>query len=164
MPTHFADLRVPLRAIHPASTHLPIGAVAIAAVCDVVSIVGGSSHLWARTWFKAGSCALAIGTAVLLVAMVTGMRERARQTVPGSPDRTAVNRHAIAMSLLGAICVVDAVLRTAHYGSARHTPTPVLELTFVALGLAAIGGELGGQLVYRRGVGVSLPPAGGTEP
>lgn len=153
------DIRsVPRRAFHPPLAHIPIGGVVIAAVCDVVSIAGGSSHVWARTWFKGGSYALIVGTAVLFLAVITGLVERSRRTAGGSADRRSVNRHAITMSLLGAVCVVDLIVRNNHYASARHTPGVVLALTIVALALAAVGGELGGRLVYRRGLGVSLPP------
>lgn len=127
----------------------------IAGVCDVVSIVGGSSHDWAHTWFKGGSYALIVGTAMLFMAAFTGFVERARQTRPGSEGRTAVNRHATVMSTVGIVSVVDLILRNNHYDAAPHTPTIVLILTLVALTLVTVGGEMGGRLVYRRGMGVS---------
>jgi uncharacterized membrane protein len=132
--------------------------VVIAAACDVVSSVGGASHGWAQSWFKSGSYALIVATAMLVLAVIAGFVDRARRTVGGGGERAAVNRHALVMSLLGAACVTDVVLRTTRYDSARHTPAVVLALSLVAVALATLGGELGGRLVYRRGIGID-PPA-----
>jgi uncharacterized membrane protein len=126
----------------------------IAAVCDLASVIGGASHDWAHTWFRAGSDGLIVGTAVLLVAVIAGFADRARRADAGGPHRAAVNRHAAVMSLMGVVCVVDLLLRTNDYDSAQHTPAVVLVLTLLALALATLGGELGGRLVYRTGIGV----------
>jgi uncharacterized membrane protein len=131
----------------------------IAAVCDLVSLIGGASHDWAHTWFRAGSDVLIVGTALLLLAALAGFADRARRTAAGSADRAAVDRHAVVMSLMGVACIVDVVLRSTRYDGAQHTPAVVLGLTLAALGLATVGGELGGRLVYRAGVGVHRAPA-----
>jgi uncharacterized membrane protein len=148
----------PRRPIHPPLVHAPIGGVVIAAACDVVSSVGGASHGWAQSWFKGGSYALSVSTAMLVAAVIAGLIDRARHTIGGSRERAAVNRHALAALLLGAVCVADLVLRTTRYDSAQHTPAVVLALGLVAVALAMLGGELGGRLVYRRGIGID-PPA-----
>jgi uncharacterized membrane protein len=131
----------------------------IAAVCDLVSWIGGASQGWAKTWFMGGSYALIAGTAVLLVAAIAGFVDRARHTYAGGPERAAVNSHAAVMSLMGVVCVVDLIARIARHDSASHTPAIVLVLTLAALALAALGGELGGRLVYRAGIGVHRPAA-----
>jgi uncharacterized membrane protein len=151
------------RPVHPPLVHAPVGGVVIAVMCDLVSSIGGSSHAWASTWFKGGSYALIAGTAVLLVAAIAGFVDRARHTDAGGPDRSAVNRHAAVMSAMGLVCVVDIIVRISRHDSAPHTPTIVLVLTLAALALAALGGELGGRLVYRAGIGVQ-PPAATTRP
>ena len=142
------------RPLHPPVVHTAIGGVVIAAVSDVVSIAGGEGHAWAQAWFKGGSYALLVASAVMLVAIATGILERERRTQPESPARGAVNRHAIVMSLMAAVSVVDVVLRLGHYSSASHSPLAVLVLTWAAVVLTVIGGELGGRLVYRRGIAV----------
>lgn len=150
-PANRSDRR---RLLHPPLVHAPIGGVVIAAACDIVSSVGGSTHHWAHTWYKGGTDALIVGTGVLLLAAIAGFADRAIRTDARTPDRAAVNRHAAVTSSMGVVCVVDVVLRTNDYGSAQHTPAVVLVLTLVALALAALGGELGGRLVYRGGIGV----------
>jgi uncharacterized membrane protein len=142
------------RPIHPPLVHAPIGAVVLAGACDLVSAVGGASHGWAQTWFKGGTCALTVGAAVLVLAAIAGFADRVRRTGPGSAGRAAVNRHAAVMSLMGVVWVVDLMLRTTLYASAQHTPALVLVVTLAALTLATLGGELGGRLVYRGGIGV----------
>jgi uncharacterized membrane protein len=131
--------------------------VVIAAGCDLVSLIGGSRHDWAHTWFRSGSHALIAGTTALLVAAIAGFADRARHTDPGGRERAAVNRHAAVMSLMGVACIADLILRNGHDGSAQHTPAVVLALTLLALALATVGGELGGRLVYRAGIGVQRP-------
>jgi uncharacterized membrane protein len=142
------------RPVHPTLVHVPVGGVVVTAVCDVVS-AAGDGHSWSRGWFQAGSYAMIVGTVVLLAAVVAGFVERGRRTAPETPQRAAVNRHAMVMSLLGVVCVVDLILRNNVYSGAAHTPAAVLVLTLVALVLTGIGGELGGQLTYRAGIGVS---------
>jgi uncharacterized membrane protein len=159
MPARHANAPPPRRPLHPPLVHAPIGAVVIAAVCDLVSLVGGSSHGWAHTWFNAATYALGVGTAALLAAAIAGFVDRARHSAAGSPDRAAVNRHAGVMSLMGIVCVIDLVVRISRHDSAPHTPAVLLALTLVALALAALGGELGGRLVYRAGMGVRPPAA-----
>lgn len=144
----------PRRALRPPLVHAPIGGVVIAAVCDLVSVVGGTSHDWAQTWFKAGSYALIVGTGVLFAAAATGFVDRARHAVAGSRGRGDSNRHAAVMTLMVTVCVLDVVVRSTTYEAARHVPAVVLALTLLALGFAAAGGELGGPLVYRAGIGV----------
>lgn len=142
------------RPLHPPLVHVPIGAVVVAASCDLISIVGGASHGWAQTWFKGGSYALLVGTGGLVIAAASGLVDRARQTETGSPERRAVAAHAAVMTLMAVVCVLDLLLRSNTYASAQHTPAVVLILTLMALALAAAGGELGGRLVYGGGIGV----------
>jgi uncharacterized membrane protein len=144
----------PRRALHPPLVHAPIGGVVIAALCDLVSVVGGASHSWAHTWFKGGSYALSVGTSVLLVAAVAGFVDRARHTAARSRERGAVNKHAAVMTLMAIVCVLDLLVRSTRYDSAQHAPVVVVVLTLVALALAAAGGALGGRLVYHAGIGV----------
>jgi uncharacterized membrane protein len=141
------------RPLHPPLVHIAIGGVVAASVCDVVSTVA-ATHPSARAWFVGGSYALIIGTTVLILAAIAGLADRARSTQKGSVQRSKVNRHALVMSFLGLVCIVDLVLRNNVYSTHKSTPAAVLALTLVALVVMVAGGELGGRLVYRQGVGV----------
>lgn len=140
--------------VHPPLTDVPIGAVVITVVLDVAS-AAGSGHAWAREVYRAGTFALMIGTAGLIVAIATGLADRSRATTAGSEARQKVNVHALVMAAVGFVAVADILLRRQGYGDARHTPAAVLVLTVVLLALTVAGGALGGKLVYRIGLGVS---------
>jgi uncharacterized membrane protein len=105
-----------------------------------------------------------VGTAALIPAAASGFVDRARHTDAGSRERPGASRHAAVMALMGAVAVVDLLLRVDHHSSAQHTPAVVLVLTLLAAGLAAVGGALGGRLVYRRGVGVQPRAAATARP
>lgn len=151
------------RPLHPPLVHIPVGGVVAAAICDVVS-AAGSAHPWAHDWFKGGSYALMIGTAVLFLAAVAGLADRTRATRRGSAPRSLVNRHALVMSLVALACVADLVLRNNVYSSARSAPVAVLVLTLASLGGVIVGGELGGRLVYRHGIGVQPAESASSGP
>jgi uncharacterized membrane protein len=138
-------------------TDVPVGAIVVAAVFDVISAAGGDDHGWARDLFRAGTFTLMVGTTVMVLAMAAGLVDRARSSRPRTSTRTAINRHALTMSAVGILSVADIALRRNHYARALHTPAAVLVLTVVLLAAAVVGAALGGKLVYRRGVGVVGP-------
>lgn len=139
--------------VHPPLTSVPIGAIVITAVLDVAS-AAGSDQTWAREVYRAGTFALMIGTAVLVVAIATGLADRSRTTTASSEARHKVNVHALLMAAVGLLAVADILLRGQGYGDAQHTPSAVLVVTVVLLALTVAGGALGGKLVYRIGLGV----------
>jgi uncharacterized membrane protein len=141
------------RPVHPPLVHAPVGGVIIAAVCDVVS-AASDGHSWSRSWFQTGSYALIVGTAIMVITVATGFIERSRRTGARTRERAAVNRHAVVMGLLAVVCVVDLILRINLYSAVTRTPVAALVLTLVALVLTVVGGELGGRLAYRLGIGV----------
>jgi uncharacterized membrane protein len=156
--------RKALRPVHPPLVHVPIGAIVAAAAFDVISAAGGGTHPWARDLFRAGTFVLMAGTIFMVAAVISGVVDRARGTTPSSGTRRQVNRHAAVMSALAPLCVLDIVLRQGSYADARSSPAVVVALGLSALLLVAIGGELGGRLVYRTGVGVQALPAEAAPP
>lgn len=153
--------RKALRPVHPPLVHAPIGAIVAAAAFDVISAAGGGTHSWARDLFRAGTFVLMVGTVFMFPAVIAGVVDRNRETMPSSRTRRQVNWHAAVMSALTVLCVLEIVLRQESYANARSSPAVIVALGLSALALAAIGGELGGRLVYRSGVGVQAPA---TEP
>lgn len=92
--------------VHPPLTAVPIGAIVITAVLDVAS-AAGSDQTWAREVYRAGTFALMIGTAVLVVAIATGLADRSRTTTASSEARHKVNVHALLMAAVGLLAVAD---------------------------------------------------------
>lgn len=146
------------RPLHPPLTDVPIGAIVITAVVDVVSSAG-EGHSWARELYRAGTFSVMIGTAVLFLAVAAGLLDRARTTRRGSPVRRAVNVHAWLMTAVGLLAIANILVRRQGYPGAQHTPAVVLVLSLIALAVMVIGGALGGKLVYCGGIGVA-PAAG----
>lgn len=145
--------RVPF---HPPLAHVAIGSYVTAAVCDTLSISGvaGSDG---RALYQAATYALMIATAALIVAVITGFVDRGNNTSPGGRGRRMANLHALVMSALGVLAIVELILRrnVAANADAAQTPAVVYVLTLIVLVALIVGGRLGGMLVYRLGAGTS---------
>ena len=136
---------------HPRWTHVPLGGVLLVAVFDVASVAGGSRP-WARELYRAGTFVLMVASAAMVVAIATGLVDRTRAADPLVRGR--VNRHAVLMGLMAGAAVLDLALRRLIYPDADRTPGIVLAITLLVLALSLVGGDLGGRLTYRLGVGV----------
>lgn len=140
--------------LHPAIVHFPIALAAAALLFD----------LWARVRRGAGSaCAtalLALAAVGSVAAVLSGQAAYGDAVVPRSAQ-AAVDRHeqmgeAVMFALLGLL----GARAVAAWRRWRH---PVLAwvltlLLAVVVGLVGLTGHLGGQLVFRHGVGVSSGP------
>jgi uncharacterized membrane protein len=140
--------------VHPRWTHAPLGGLVLIAIFDVVSLVAGSTRPWARELYRSGTFALTAFPVFIAAAVGTGLIDRARATLAHTPVRARVNVHAVVMVVMAVASAGDLAVRRVVYPDARHTPAAVLALTVVALVAAVVGGDLGGRLTYRAGVGV----------
>jgi uncharacterized membrane protein len=87
--------------------------------------------------------------------MVAADRNGLGRTRAADPHvRGRVNRHAVLMSLMAGAAVLDLALRCLIYPNADRMPGIVLAITLFVLALSLVGGDLGGRLTYRLGVGV----------
>lgn len=139
---------------HPRWTHVPVGGVVMVAAFDVVS-VAGHSRPWAHELYRAGTFVLMVASAAMVVAIGTGLVDRAR--VRDARVRHRVNKHAILMGLMAGVAVMDLALRRLVHADAQRTPGTVLAMSLLALAISLVGGDLGGRLTYRLGVGVRPP-------
>jgi uncharacterized membrane protein len=153
------------RPLHAALTDIPIGAVLIATVLDVVS-AASSGHSLAHETYRAATFTLMIGETGLFLAVAAGLLDARRFTTRGTRQRRSVKVHAWVMAIVGVLGIVDLVLRRNRYGDAAHTPGIVLVVTLLALGIALAGAALGGKLVFRAGIGVAAaaPRQSGAAP
>ncbi|WP_225830460.1 DUF2231 domain-containing protein [Streptomyces sp. NK08204] len=145
--------------IHPPIAHVAVGAYTTATVCDILSVAGTGGDGTAHDLFRAGTFSLMIATGALFLAVIAGFYERSRMTAPGSAARAGSNIHAAIMSVLGAVAIVDIVIRRHAADDAVHTPTRNLILTLVLFVLLFVGGRLGGRLVYKLGVATAVATA-----
>lgn len=130
--------------LHPAVVHFPIACWSLATVADFASLYFGEA---AWRW-SAGL--LAVGCAVALVAMLAGMLEMAR--VPEGPALRDVYWH---MGLMLTAFTLYTTRLLLGLDQLQPLAPDTLSLALDAAGFLclAVGGWLGGKLVYGHGIG-----------
>jgi uncharacterized membrane protein len=135
--------------IHPALVALPIGLFAWAVVCDFVYLFSDSNELWYDMAFW--SSIAAIVTA--LIAALPGFGDYLA-VVNGTP---ASNIGLVHMVLNVATIILFAVAAVIMYDDGARDGaalTLVIALHLIGIGLLSLSGWLGGEMVFRHGVGV----------
>lgn len=130
--------------VHPSLVHFPVACWSLAVATDFASLRFGEA---AWSW-SAGL--LAVGCGMALVAMLAGLVEFAR--VPEGPAMRDAYLHMGAMLLALTLFATRLLLRLDQlHPLAPDTLSLLLDAAgFLAL---AVGGWLGGRLVYGHGVG-----------
>lgn len=132
--------------LHPALVHFPIACWTLAVAADFAGLWLGES-----AWRWSGGL-LAVGCTMALAAVLAGLLELSR-VAEGAAMRDAY-LHMAAMLVALTLFSLRLLLRLDQLQPlAPNTVSLLLDLGgFAAL---ALGGWLGGRLVYRHGVGVS---------
>lgn len=130
--------------LHPALVHFPIACWSLATATDVASLFWGAT---ASQW-SAGL--LTVGSITALVAMTAGMLEMAK--VPEGPALNTLWAHMGLMSTAFIFYLVSLLMRVEDM---QALPPDLLHIILSCLGFVclAIGGFLGGKLVYHHGIG-----------
>jgi uncharacterized membrane protein len=139
--------------LHPPLTDIPVGAYMIVAGLDVISHVAQDEE-WARDFFRAATFVLIAGAAVSLLTALTGFWDWLKSTQPGTQVRREANAHALTMITVTVLVLVNIALRTLEYGGDDHSGSVAVALSLVAAALTALGGTIGGSLVYDYGFNV----------
>lgn len=133
---------------HPIHTMLivfPLGLLATAVAFDIVGMVGGETE-----WFRISFWMIAAGIIGGLVAAVFGLMD-----LLAIPSGTRAQRigllHGGGNVLVVLLFIVSWFLRRP---APENPPSSAFAFSFVAVALALVTGWLGGELVYRLGVGV----------
>jgi uncharacterized membrane protein len=137
---------------HPRFVHFPIALSLVGVVFVVVSFVRGGAG---ERWFWAGRLLVFLGWIGALVAGVTGMIDQSR--APDLPVvRDTINSHitvGIALIIVFGLALYWP-LRDKKLLSERSHQWGYLALLLLGVGLILLESWLGGQLVYKLGVGV----------
>ena len=130
--------------LHPALVHFPVACWSLAVAADFASL-----HFGAAAWAWSGGL-LAVGCAMAVVAMLAGLLELAR--VPEGVAMRDAYLHMSAMLVALLLFATRLLLRLDHLKPLAPNIASLLLDTggFLAL---AVGGWLGGKLVYGYGVG-----------
>ena len=139
---------------HPPLTDIPIGAYVLAAVLDVISVIGGDGHSWSRDFWHAGTYVLIGGAVVSVFAALTGVFDWWRSSEPGTQARRTVNTHALIMITVTVLVLINIALRLNGYHTDAATPVGIMILSVVIAGLVSCGATYGGSLVFDYGFNV----------
>ncbi len=140
-----------LHPLHPVSVHAPLACIALAPLADLGAILTHRVEFW-----SVGAALSAAAPLFGLIAASIGALDfdRAYAKAPKT-----VSWHAVLMVLAVTLAAVSGFGRF-DAGLAVLTPPSAWAIVagVAALIVAAIGGALGGELVYRHGVNVELSP------
>jgi uncharacterized membrane protein len=140
-------LRLAGHPLHPMLVHLPIGLWSAALLWDVIGLWRGEPLWWAMSYWS-----IALGLGVALLAMTAGVADYA--TVPqGTPAYRYGAWHAAFMSGAALTFLGNLLLRGGTNPPAGSQAWAAVGLSAAGVLMLAIGGWLGGALVYRFGVG-----------
>ena len=139
-------LRLGGHPIHPMLVHFPVALWTLAIVADSGGMVTGEA--W---WWQASFGCQALGVLAATVAMAAGLLDYATLARDHAAQATAV-AHMLVMSTAWLAFLASLALR----GLPDGAPPPLAAMLTAAVGFVAmaIGGWLGGRLVYRFAVGV----------
>ncbi|WP_322999680.1 DUF2231 domain-containing protein [Castellaniella sp.] len=132
--------------LHPALVHFPVACWSLSALTDFASLwLGEAAWQW-----SAGL--LAVGCMMALAAMTAGLMELAR--IPDGPALRDTYWHMGVMLTAFALFTARLLIGLDHL---QPLPPDALALLLDALGFIAlaVGGWLGGRLVYGHGIGRS---------
>ena len=140
--------------LHPPLTDFPIAAYVLAAVFDVVSLIGGDDQSWAQDLWHAGTYTFIGGGVMSVFAALTGVFDWWKSSEPGTQARRTVNVHATAMITVTGLALADIVWRLNEYNTSTSTPIGIVVLSVVIAALVAVGATFGGSLVFDYGFNV----------
>jgi len=138
--------------LHPPLTDIPVGAYVLAAAFDVISVL--TSGDLAQELYRAGTFVLIGGGVVSILAAVTGAADWLGSTPRRTQAWRTVNAHALVMVTVTVLVVALIGLRLTAYADEPATPLLGLVLSMLAAALTAVGGAIGGSLVYDYGFNV----------
>jgi uncharacterized membrane protein len=139
---------------HPPLTDIPIGAYVVAAVLDLLSVIGGSGHAWSREMWHAATFVFVAGAIVSVFAALTGFIDWLRSSESGTQARRTANTHASIMLTVTVLAIVNIVLRLNGYHTHASTPVGIMVLSLVIAALVSWGATYGGSLVFDYGFNV----------
>jgi uncharacterized membrane protein len=140
--------------LHPPLTDIPITAYLLAAIFDVVSVIGGSKHGWARELWHAGTFCFLAGVVASVLTAITGLWDAWKSSEAGTQARRTINTHATIMVTVTVLAIVDTAWRLNSYHTELVTPSAIAALSVVIALLVSVGATFGGSLVYEYGFNV----------
>jgi uncharacterized membrane protein len=142
------------RPTHPIFVVFPIAFFSGAVPLDILSALGLSGAA------RAATMAMVLGVIGAAFAITTGTLDRAAMR-PGSRIRAVATRHMLIQLSATTIFVVNLVIRLANDRPKASALWIVLDL--IGTAVLIVGGDVGGQMVFKMGYRVGERPEG-TDP
>src|ERR671920_1742944 len=131
--------------IHPILIPFPLGLLSTSVVFDVVHLLTGNAK-----WSEISFWMIAVGVIGGLLAAVFGLIDWL--AIPTGTRAKAMGLgHGLSNVLMVALFAASWLLRSSAPGDPGVLP---IVLSFLGVGLGSLGGFLGGELVFRMGIGV----------
>jgi uncharacterized membrane protein len=139
---------------HPAVVHFPIALTIVSVVADATAwVMRGSAA--APSLFATGWWTLVGAVALGAVAIVLGLSDMRRQKIPEEAHRRVHYHMRIGFTVFVVLGVLFVWRLVQIIGGQFSVGPAYLSLAIVALALIVYQGWLGGELVFRYGVGVT---------
>lgn len=139
---------LPGHPVHPPLTDATIGIYTFATIAAVLSALGIAEDAGAKGW----ALALVIGLVVSVATAVTGLVDWLK--IPsGTPLRRTATAHLVAMVTATVFFLIAALVGYSD-GMDGVVGSGALILTLIAFGVMALGGWLGGTIVFVHGMRV----------
>lgn len=139
---------LPGHPVHPPLTDATIGIYTFATIAAVLSALGIAEDAGAKGW----ALALVIGLVVSVATAVTGLVDWLK--IPsGTPLRRTATAHLVAMVTATVFFLIAALVGYSD-GMDGVVGSGALILTLIAFGVLALGGWLGGTIVFVHGMRV----------
>lgn len=132
--------------VHPILVTFPLGLLTASVIFDVVHLLAGGAR-----WAEISFWMMAAGVVGGLLAAVFGLIDWL--AIPsGTRAKTIGLAHGLSNVVMVALFASSWLLRTGSPGDPGVLP---IVLSFLGVALASLGGFLGGELVFRMGIGVA---------
>jgi uncharacterized membrane protein len=132
--------------VHPILVPFPIGLLTTSVIFDILHLLTGGAR-----WAEISFWMIAVGVIGGLLAAVFGLIDWLG--IPsGTRAKTIGLGHGLSNVLMVALFAVSWLLRS---GAPGDPGILSIVLSFLGVGLVSLGGFLGGELVFRMGIGVA---------
>jgi len=139
--------------VHPALVHFPVAFWTVAAIAYVAAAAGEAGAL------EIAKFANGAGLVMAVFAMVAGLLEL-RTIDEGSGAMRVASWHLMAMAGTWLCFLIALLMSTSAQTMIDHATAQLIAAAGAVVGfvLMAVGGWLGGRLVYEFGIGRKAPP------
>jgi uncharacterized membrane protein len=132
--------------VHPILVPFPLGLLTTSVIFDIIHLLTGGAR-----WAEISFWMIAVGVVAGLLAAVFGLIDWLA-IPPGTRAKAIGLWHGLSNVVMVALFAASWLVRSSAPGDPGVLP---IVLSFLGVGLASLGGFLGGELVFRMGIGVA---------